>query len=336
MIADLFVFTSPLQYAAQLKTGELVRYGALLKDAGTGKIVAHLQETGLAHRLLGHAGLGSFTPWGAVSGVANLASNMAQNVQLRHLTQMVQTLSSLQYATLGAVGVGIGLSAVSFWTLSRSLKKNAERLDRLAERVEQRFDALNQRHWREHFAVIDALLARSARAASLSPASAVREWLEIDRQLDPEGAYLRSTVAAMLAEQPFDLEWFEKLVSTVLLSDSARLQCLLEANELEFARSTAVDIAQNYQRLFDSISVAQLADCMVKADRSSDDGLSMFARKRHVAQDVVNGLRQVTMGALSKPLVIDHLMDHRISGNRYLAEVRAYDKEPLIALPLGT
>jgi len=45
-------FDVPRQFAAGLADGSLVRFGALLKDSGTGQVVAHLQETGVVPRLL--------------------------------------------------------------------------------------------------------------------------------------------------------------------------------------------------------------------------------------------------------------------------------------------
>lgn len=39
-------------YAAELASGELVRFGALLKDSVSGRVVAHLQETGMLQQVL--------------------------------------------------------------------------------------------------------------------------------------------------------------------------------------------------------------------------------------------------------------------------------------------
>lgn len=61
-------FEIPAKFAAQLATGDLVRYGGLLKDVGTGQIVAHLQETGIAQSVLSSLVSGAPTPLSLVSG----------------------------------------------------------------------------------------------------------------------------------------------------------------------------------------------------------------------------------------------------------------------------
>lgn len=41
-------FEIPAELLGRVASGELIRYGTILKDAGTGQIVKHLQETGVA------------------------------------------------------------------------------------------------------------------------------------------------------------------------------------------------------------------------------------------------------------------------------------------------
>lgn len=49
------LFEIPTVYEAAVKSGSLLQIGGLLKDAATGQIVAHLQESGVAHALLSKA-----------------------------------------------------------------------------------------------------------------------------------------------------------------------------------------------------------------------------------------------------------------------------------------
>ena len=48
-------FQIPDHLLARLATGEVVRIGAMLRDAGAGRILAHVQETGLLQGLVGVA-----------------------------------------------------------------------------------------------------------------------------------------------------------------------------------------------------------------------------------------------------------------------------------------
>ena len=86
-------FSIPTEFVASLAEGNLIRVGTILKETGTGRIVAHLQETGIAQQLLSGIGGSPFLPLIAL----NLASSGYANVQLGQLKTMVQGLQSLQY-----------------------------------------------------------------------------------------------------------------------------------------------------------------------------------------------------------------------------------------------
>lgn len=91
MLHDL-VFSIPDRFAAGLLDGSIERYGTLLKETASGRILAHVQETGLAQQLLNQVGFQSFTPWGAAATVANMASSGFANVQLHQLKGMVEAM----------------------------------------------------------------------------------------------------------------------------------------------------------------------------------------------------------------------------------------------------
>jgi len=330
MLHDL-AFSIPEKFAGGLLDGSIVRYGTLLKDAGSGQILAHLQETGLAHQLLSKVGLHSFTPWGAVATVADMASSGYANVQLHQLKGMVEAMQVLQYANIGVAAAGLGVSAVGFAVINRRLKGLKTDIERLTARMEHQFEALHDTHWREHFSRIQVYVDRADRAFQLAEPKS--EWLMVEAKLNEESSYLAHTLQDHLDSHHFDVEWFKQLTSSLLLCDSVRMKCLVHADELKLARSTASAVGMSYTELFDSVSATRLADKMTR--RSSDinqDEQALFRKHQQTAQLISNHLQEVTDAAISKPLLIEHLIDHKVSGSRYLEQIAAHDQNPVILL----
>jgi hypothetical protein len=55
-------FEYPSRLLADIATGQVVRYGTILKDAATGRIVSHMQETGVVQSILSNLVTGPFIP----------------------------------------------------------------------------------------------------------------------------------------------------------------------------------------------------------------------------------------------------------------------------------
>ena len=330
MLHDL-AFSVPEKFAAGLLDGSIVRYGTLLKDAGSGRILAHVQETGLAQQLLSKVGLHSFTPWGAVTTVADIASSGYANVQLHQLKGMVEAMQVLQYANIGVAAAGLGVSAVGFAVINRRLKGLKTDIERLTARLEHHFQTLYDTHWREHFSRIQVYVDRADRAFQLAEPKS--EWLMIEAKLNEESGYLAHTLQDQFDSHRFDIESFKQLTTSLLLCDSVRLKCLVQADELKLARSTASAIGLSYTELFDSVSATRLADKITRsATDKSQDEQALFRKHQQTAQLISNHLQEVTDAAISKPLLIEHLIDHQVSGSRYLEDIAAHDQHPVILL----
>ena len=105
IMSSVIPFIVPIKYLAGLQAGEFTRSGALLKDASNGQIVAHLQETGLVHKIL-QAGL-SFDPSGTTD-LIGVVQNAAISSKLNVMQQALGTIQILQYASLFSSVAGIG------------------------------------------------------------------------------------------------------------------------------------------------------------------------------------------------------------------------------------
>ena len=84
-------FSAAAEYLPGLATGKTVRFGSILKSAETGRIVGHLQETGVVQSLLQKTL--SFDP----SGATGLIGVVQDEIIKRKLNVMQQTLGTVQF-----------------------------------------------------------------------------------------------------------------------------------------------------------------------------------------------------------------------------------------------
>lgn len=133
----------PLRIALGLLTGEYKRWGGVIRESASGRIVAHLSEgariadeTGLTSKLLQSALRASS---GNATGLLNLAATAWSHRQIMSQLRRLQTLVGL----LGAIGVlDLTLSAVSFALMLDRMKKLEKQIEGLYEHVsrEHRYD----------------------------------------------------------------------------------------------------------------------------------------------------------------------------------------------------
>ncbi len=156
-------FEIPARFVADVASGSVVRYGGLLKDAASGQIVAHLQETGSMARHLGSV-LSGVNPFDPVSAVSSVFSN----VQLAKLQKAMEVLQITQWATLGVSLAGVGVSLVGFKIMNDRFNRVDEQLSRLKQHIDTRFDEMVEREYRKDLRRIRELLDEAAIAGKYS------------------------------------------------------------------------------------------------------------------------------------------------------------------------
>lgn len=241
-------FSIPAEFAVGLSDGSLIRIGTLLKESATGKIVAHVQETGLAQQLLSGIGIPHFSPLTAASECLNLASSGYANVQLAQLKTMVEGLQTLQFANLGISVAGIGVSAIGFAMINKRLKGIEDQISDLDKKIDRHFQGLFDFQMRQHYSRVSALFEKAELAYTLTNSS--DEWRGIASQLADESGFFRGEIVYLLEQNTFDADLFTALVRSIALCNAGRIACLLSANELPAAYNVANIIGQNYKEIF--------------------------------------------------------------------------------------
>jgi hypothetical protein len=141
----------PARFLADVVSGAVVRYGCILKDADSGRIVGHLKEVGQGAVLL------SRLPLPSLGTAVQVGQWLDTHSQLQHIRH---TLSALQLvSTVGAVAsvAGLGVSVAGFAVV-------LNRLDRLESRLNEAMGALRAEVERLHLK-LDLLAAAKLRSA---------------------------------------------------------------------------------------------------------------------------------------------------------------------------
>ncbi|SOB74720.1 hypothetical protein SAMN04488490_0245 [Marinobacter sp. LV10R510-11A] len=319
-----FTFKIPEFLMPGIADRSLTRFGSIIKNTQTGKIVAHVQETGLGQQIFSSLASSPFSPLEAVS-------SLAANVQLGQLKRMVEGLQVLQYANLGVALTGVGVSVVGFAVVNKKLKNIQSSIERVSSKIDQRFVELYEHQLRRDFYTLRGVLEHieSVRRQS-KPKS---ELMSAGSRLTEISSIMRGQLEYQLQLPAFDEYLFTQLTRAMLMSDNARVEAYIVAEEYDSAHHAATSISESYCNLFDDITPFDLKQ--KKRLRSID----LREKARETAENItvgashlVAGLRDITDSAFCKPVLIEELGRRGIAGSDYLSALRNETKEPIVLL----
>lgn len=306
-------FEIPAELLGRLASGEVVRYGTLLKDSVTGQIVRHVQETGAAQSVLSSLAAGPFAPLSMVADVVNAGASMYTGIQISQLKAMMENLQLLQVATLGVSLAGVGVSVAGFYYMHKRFNALEIRMDRLGETLRSEFESLSHRDLRKQLHLTKSLLQRAQQAQALSDPRP--EYSEVAAGLADQAAYFEGEIAFMAkAEGPISPEVFWQLAQMLMLCNSVRIDCRIRTNELRHALAVADAVSTDYNHLFTHLTPLSFGPAV-------DQGLA-----------AVKILRDASDAAASKPFLIDYLRTRRISGSDYIEALEQEKSSPYLLL----
>ena len=125
---NAFLYKIPAEFLARFRNGDLQLFGAILKDAVTGRIVGQVQETGALDGLLRTAFSGlsevinnGLNPVSAATGVMSVVQNHQIRNRLIDMQASLGLLQNLQLGTLAVSGLGLGVSVAGFAVMIQKL-----------------------------------------------------------------------------------------------------------------------------------------------------------------------------------------------------------------------
>lgn len=307
-------FDLPLRFLPGLAAGDIVRYGAILKDAGTGRILGHLQESGVAQSVLSQMLSSGPSPLSLVSSVVNTGTNIYTAMQVRQLKVMMETLQALQVATLGVSLVGIGVSVAGFLYMRKRFNTLDARIEKLIDVVNAGFDNLEKSAFRQQMSRTKSLVQRAELAKTMLDPS--KEYKEVAAQLADQAAFFEGEIVFQIsANGPIRHDKFWLLAQLWMLCNSVRVDCQIRANELLNVQHVVERIAGEYQGLFERIGPASF---------DVDDAQG---------RATVKILRDATDSAHTKRFLLDYLRTRRIKGPAFIDGLEAEKEQPLLVLP---
>ncbi len=323
-------FEIPAKYAADLASGSIVRFGGLLKDASTGRIVAHLQETGSLAQRLG-AQLLNVSPFDGVSAISSLAGNM----QLAKIQKTLELLQIQQWLTLGSSLVGIGVSLAGFKMMSDRFDRLDQRLDAFKEHIDRRFDELVERDYRNHLSRVRDLLREAESAYTYRNPD--DRFMRVAESLESVISFLRSEIDHNLGkkgtrnEETIKLLW--SLIEGFVTGINARVQCLAEAGEMTAAADLSRREAEGFYRFFDGFSAVDWVNAGIDPAREIETSWERYSIQLNKLHPFENSLTEIQSQMDSRPYLLEYLEQEQIRMSDLRGLMEQETREPVVVLP---
>lgn len=306
-------FNIPAQFRAAFGAGELIQRGALLKDATTGRIVSHLQETGALQKVL-QTGL-SFDPTGA-TGLIGVAQNAAISGKLNAMQSMMGTMQVLQVASLASSVVGIGVTAASTAMILNRLNQVDKALVGIEASVADLPSKWHEMDLRSKIVTVRTSLERLQEAEVRPDAEAVIK--SVEERLSYVFDEIHEGLAEVVIQARIDAGLVKSLLATLALCGSAQIKSLLwldmkEAAELRSRRQVAK---------LESLTFLMPRDLMV--DRLGHD--------QSTALSVSQEFSEIRFRTASQPSLARTLIAREINGREYVERIEQEETEPYLLL----
>ena len=311
-------FNIPAKFAAQYAAGSIVRFGTLLKDANTGRIVGHLQETGLLQKTV--QSLGGFDPTG-VTGVLSASQNLVILNKINNLQLGLSFLQGLQSASLATSVIGVGVTAASTAIILNRLGQIDNSILNLKVEIRSLGDVAIEREVRNLLADLQTELERLEELQ-------YAKWPEARAQSSEEKLHrlfnkvLELTVFISRSSQSsFDAKLFSVLISALALSASAGLKLLMWLGDVEIAKQRIKRQLHKVDLLQREIPTDRLSFMLTEQDPLSIKGLS-------------EQIREIRHRFASLPFLLQALENGKIGSRDYLQEIEYNETSELLVYRL--
>lgn len=334
---NTLLYKIPENLLLAIRSGEASLVGALIKDATSGKVLAHVQPTRafdpILHALLDGAASTlsqGFNPLGLVTAI--------QNEQIKsRLTGIQNTLGlvqNLQIATLAVSGLGLGVSVVGFAVMTRRLKGIERHISALGEQLQQVTVDRRGDELATIFADIQADLEAVDTLASRKDPTRVAEAAQIslDRSSARIGIHFKRHAERGRTMTTDDLDLLWTLGAAMRLCSDASVKALLYSDEVATAREVAGGHARRLRQISEPLSPDALARLCAASAVTVDEMTRQHAAALGPARTLVSGLRASAAGLADQAALAATLLEQGASGRTLLEEAQNEGTEPLLAL----
>ena len=306
-------FEIPAQFLAAQVTGAVKPYGAILKDAATGRIVGHMQETGALQKVV-QTGF-SFDPTGA-TGLIGVAQNAAISGKLNAMQAMMGTMQVLQVATLASSVIGIGVTAAS----TAMILNRLDQVDKALVGIEASIANLPSK-WREmdlraKIVTVRTSLERLQEAEVRPDAEAVVK--SVEERLSYVFDEIHDGLVEVVIQARVDAGLVKSLCASLALCGSAQIKSLLW---LDMKEAAQIRSRRQVEKL-ENLAFLMPRDLMV--DRLGHD--------QATALGVSRDFSEIRLRIASLPSLARTLIAREINGREYVELIEQEETEPYLLL----
>ena len=250
MIGPLLPYTVAKEMLPGLESGAVEITGALIKNTATGRIVGHVQATGLLHKALAAGAQHAPDLLDSLGPVTGLTGMIQDQRIIGRLDAMQQTLGGLQVLQLAGLAtsvIGIGVTVAGTALMLRRL--NA--VDGAVARVEAKLDDL-PRKWtegkmRDRIRAVGTALSRIDEAGARRDPDAVMK--DAERDLHHDFDALHAGAIDLLGAARLVARLVAALLAAMSVCSGAQMKALLWLDEKEAALRRASDQAAKLRQL---------------------------------------------------------------------------------------
>lgn len=334
------LYKIPESLVAGYQSGQFQLFGSILKDTANGRIIGHVQQTGILDTFTRSALqavqaplTGGFSPLGVVS----IWQNGQISGRLRDMQGTLGLLQNMQIGTLAVSGVGLGISVAGFALVLNKLKGITSHL----ETLENKIDGITKERRGDDIQVIFSDISsdveavetlanrnsphRVAETTQLSLAkNAKRLEVHFSRHADLPKATTYST-------DDLDLLW--SLAAAIRLCHEAGVRALFTIDEIATARQLTEKQANSFLKISEPLSPDALARLTARSTTDPDKTSELRRAAMPQAQTLVTGLRDTVSSIASQSSLAGLLLEKQISGPQYLEAIENEKEDALLFLP---
>ncbi len=311
-------FEIPTQFRTAVAAGDVIRRGALLQDAASGRILAHVQETGGLQRLVDLATFTSpFNPVDTALGIFNVVQNEQIKKRLNVMQGMMGTLQAIQLATLISSFVGIGVTVASTAIILSRLKAISNGLDAISKVTKEFPTELNINRLRSVLTGIETQLERLDEISDRQdPQSVVKT---VEEKLHKGFNILNTEVTILLRSETINVALIKALLTGLALCGSAQCKALLLLDD----KKTLCTRTRNQIQKLEELAFLMPRDVLECRHRIEAD-----AAKQLSSDASETRMRFTSVLSLGEQLI---RMD--INGREYLEYAERENENPVLLLP---
>lgn len=327
------LYKIPEHLIADVSSGKVELFGAILKEAASGRILGHVQQTGMFESLVSTV-VSNASSLANPLGLLNAVQSQVVLSKLSAVQNSIGLLQTTQLANLACSGIGLSVTSVGFLILNKKLKAIQADLSELSQTVqdvtiERRIDSLNEL-MADTSAAVERVEAISLMKSPASQANIVIN--DLGRHRHQLALKVRE-----LSKSGFDLDssmhflWALLRAHMVCSQSETKMYFLLD--EIEAARSQAQKCALQLMD-FGKQSPEDLARKMAHRE----DNLETFKTSRIQALENFNPLvscvRSGIASLIGQSELAEHLLKAGVSGPEYLRSFEDTDKCEILYIPV--